>query len=65
MPTNKYFKYLVKVEIGLDSVHKSYKAPESVNLVSVHYEEDRGQQVRHSLDVAKVEVVHHIGQEDL
>lgn len=45
-------------------VHVPHEAPESSGLILGHIQ-DGGKEVAHALNIAKVEVVHHIGHEDV
>lgn len=45
-------------------IHVPHEAPESSGLILGHIQ-DGGKEVAHALNIAKVEVVHHIGHEDV
>ena len=53
---------LIKLKIGCNTVHESHEAPEGINLV-LHNKKDWREKVGHALDVAEVEVVHHVGHQ--
>jgi len=57
--------HLVHGEVPVDTLHQSHEAPERVHLIPVHDHQQWGEEVRHALHIAQIEVVHAVGHQQV